>query len=308
MLEKDYKKEFLNWLGANGSAKGTITTYERYTGRFLEWCTERKIQALEHITYHDIEAYQKYLYKKKDSDDKPISIDLQLRQLIAVKKYFLFLHKKRKTIINPAFNIVLPRVPRTLPKNILTSTEVKKVFKQPDLNKTTGKRDRTILELLYATGIRTTELIELATDDVDFTDKLLHIKDSKNNRDRVIPVSERALTWLKKYLTETRFFFPKTSVSKILFPTYEGNKFQRPAIRIMINHYFKTAGIKKNGSNNLFRHTLATMMLENGADIRYIQAMLGHRNLETTKIYTKVSIAKLKEVHTKTHPAKLRKQ
>jgi integrase/recombinase XerD len=197
---------------------------------------------------------------------------------------------------------------KRLPKVTLTPAEAETVLSQPDITTTAGLRDRTMMEVLYSTGIRRKELTNLQTTDVDINRGILMIRHGKGDKDRMIPIGQRAIDWILKYLNESRPELVIGMSDNMLFINSLGKAVGTTWLSRLITKYFKQADIGKMGSCHTFRHTMATLMLENGADIRYIQSMLGHANLETTQIYTKVSIRKLKDIHTATHPAKNKKQ
>jgi integrase/recombinase XerD len=178
------------------------------------------------------------------------------------------------------------------------------VLAQPDLADPAGVRDRAMLEVLYSTGIRRSELARLAVTDIDHERQTLLVRLGKGKKDRLIPIGERALAWVRKYLAEAR---PKLAVSGdddgTLFLTADGTPFALDALTRIASGYVKASGVPKTGACHLFRHTIATLMLEGGADIRYIQAMLGHAELSTTQIYAQVSVRALQAIHSATHPA-----
>jgi integrase/recombinase XerD len=201
----------------------------------------------------------------------------------------------------------LPKLERRLPKAILSAQEAESVINQPDIGEPLGLRDRAILETLYSTGIRRQELINLLVQDVDRERGTLFVRQGKGKADRMIPIGERAVQWIDKYLNETRPELACGQDEGRLFLSQYGTAISPNGLTLLVRNYIEKAHIGKRGSCHLFRHTMATLMLENGADIRFIQAMLGHVKLDTTQIYTQVSIKKLKEIHTLTHPAKARR-
>jgi integrase/recombinase XerD len=183
-------------------------------------------------------------------------------------------------------------------------------MRKVNLDEPMGVRDRAILETLYSTGMRRRELIGLQLFDLDRERGTVMIRQGKGKKDRMIPIGERALTWIDRYQHEVRpglVVGRDPAVLSTLFLTHLGEPFTPNRLTQLVRGYIQAADLGKSGSCHLFRHTMATLMLENGADIRYIQAMLGHAELSTTQIYTQVSIRKLKEIHTATHPGKLRK-
>jgi integrase/recombinase XerD len=201
----------------------------------------------------------------------------------------------------------LPREERRLPRVVLTAREADQVLSQPNVHDLLGLRDRAILEMLYSTGLRRTELTNLMIHDLDQSRQTVFVRLGKGKKDRIVPIGERALAWAAKYLYEAR---PRIVVEPDcgrLFLSREGGPVAPATLTELVGEYVLAAGVGKSGACHLFRHTMATLMLEGGADVRFIQEMLGHANLQTTQIYTRVSIQKLKAIHDATHPgAKLR--
>jgi len=193
---------------------------------------------------------------------------------------------------------------RRLPRHVLNVREVETVLAVPDLATPIGIRDRAMLEVLYSTGIRRMELINLTLTDIDADRGTLMVRQGKGRKDRMIPIGERALAWISKSRDDVR---PELAIGQddgTLFLTTLGAAFVPNRMTQLVRNYVDAADIGKSGSCHLFRHTMATLMLENGADIRFIQAMLGHAELSTTQIYTQVSIRMLKQIHSATHPGR----
>ena len=185
---------------------------------------------------------------------------------------------------------------------ILSYEQIAELLNQPDLETVSGLRDRVMMELLYSTGMRRMELVNLQVFDVSLQRKLVLIKRGKGGKDRYLPLSEPMCAWLEKYLNDSRGALCGPLDDDRLFITDYGEAFKDSYLGDLVKRYMKQAGIEVNGSCHLLRHAMATHMLENGADIRFIQAMLGHASLETTEIYTQVSVEKLREIHNATHP------
>ena len=183
--------------------------------------------------------------------------------------------------------------------------EVEEILAQPDLMTTIGLRDRAILETFYSTGIRRCEIVRLTLADIDRERGVIAVRMGKGRRDRMVPISARALAWLEKYRLEARPDLVIRMNEQAPYLTRMGEAFSPNGMTRLVSRYVQAAGIKERGSCHLFRHAMATSMLEGGADTRFIQAMLGHVKLETTQIYTRVSVKKLKEVHERTHPSRM---
>ncbi len=273
-------------------------------GWFIEWCHERGIERIEEITRPVLQRYQRHLFTAVRKNGKPLSIASQRNRLTAIRTWFVFLIRENLILYNPASELELPKQEKRLPKHTLTPEEAELVLIQPDLETEKGIRDRALLEILYSTGIRRQEVLNLRLQDVNTGSEILFIRQGKGKKDRFVPIGERALLWVDKYLNEVRPFHHLPSSPDNLFLDEAGKQLDPHRVGRAVKKYVKQANIDKIGSCHLFRNTMATVMLNNGADIRFIQQMLGHSQLSTTEIYTHVAIHKLKEIHNLTHPAK----
>jgi integrase/recombinase XerD len=202
---------------------------------------------------------------------------------------------------NPASELELPRMEKRLPTVALTLTQVEALLAVPNVADPLGVRDRAMLELFYSCGLRRTELCRLELTDLQTERRTLTIRRGKGKKDRVVPVGARAVAWLERYLKEVRPRLCLDTRTPALFLTGYGDAFNPDVVSRMVAGWMKVAGLQ--GSCHLLRHTCATLMLEGGADIRYIQQLLGHEKLEATAIYTEVTIRHLQEVHARCHPA-----
>ena len=188
---------------------------------------------------------------------------------------------------------------------MLTIQEAELILQQPNVRDALGLRDRAILETFYSAGMRRLELARLKVWDLDLEQNTVTIRQGKGNKDRHIPLGDRAAQWMRKYLDESRPKLVSEPDDKTAFLSNAGEPFTADYLTELVRGYVDAANIGKRGSCHMFRHTMATLMLEGGADIRFIQAMLGHADLKTTQIYTHVAIRQLQEIHRATHPAKL---
>jgi integrase/recombinase XerD len=204
---------------------------------------------------------------------------------------------------NPASEIVLPRMENRLPKYVLNAGEAERIIAQPDVTQPEGLRDRAILETFYSTGMRRMELASLKVYDIDAERGTVTIRQGKGRKDRVIPIGERALAWIDKYVREARLELLAGTDDGTVFINRLGAPFERLQLTGLVRKHLVNSEVGKTGGCHLFRHTVATLMLENGADVRVIQQMLGHAKLDTTELYTRVSINLLKQVYSATHPA-----
>jgi integrase/recombinase XerD len=203
---------------------------------------------------------------------------------------------------NPASELELPRPEKRLPQEVLTLSEIERLLAVPDTGDPLGVRDRAMLELFYSTGIRRTELCRLELSDVNTERRTAHVRQGKGKKDRMVPVGCRAVQWLERYLTEVGPRLCLDTRTQALFLTGYGDAFNPDMVSRMVAAWLEQAGLKRKGCCHALRHSCATHMLENGADIRFIQQLLGHEKLDTTAIYTEVSIKQLQEVHARCHP------
>ena len=281
----------------------TVSQREKYLRWFALWCAERGLTRPNEITKPILERYQRHLYLYRNDKGEPMSFRSQYQHLSHVKAWYKWLARDNRVLYNPASELEMPKVGRRLPKAVLSAKEAEVVLSKPDLNDPTGIRDRAILEVFYSCGIRRRELANLQLYNVDAERKTLMVRQGKGKKDRLIPIGKRALEWIDRYLREARPLLLIDTKEQTLFLSTLGQPLEPDSLTEYVRRYVDVADIGKKGSCHLFRHTMATLMLENGADIRYIQAMLGHAELSTTQIYTQVSIRKLQQIHGMTHPA-----
>lgn len=306
-----YMEEHFEWMLMTGYSADTVRARRQAIRRFIAWADERGLSDPREITRPMLERYQRYLfyYRKPTGQDSgsPLTTGMQAQYLAPLKTWFKWLARAHHILANPAADIDLPKVPKRLPRAVPTVEEVADILNEADPATVQGLRDRALLETLYATGLRRMELPGVAIYDVDLNRGLLWVRHGKGKRQRVVPLGERASAWLDKYLMEAR---PQllTNDTEALFLTDYGEPVPPHYVADKVKRYMQFAGVNKPGGTHLLRHACATHMLEGGADIRYIQEMLGHANLETTEIYTHVSIDKLIAVHKVTHPSRLQRQ
>ena len=303
-----YLKLFLQWSEIKGLTEQTVRSRNRSLRRFIGWCDDRSLEHPRDITKPILEGYQKHLFDHRQTNGEPLTFSSQHSLLTPVKAFFKWLTRENHILYNPASEMELPKHRRGIPKNILSVNEMKRVLDLPDTNCPYGLRDKAILELLYSSGIRRMELVNLDIYDVDRGRETLLVREGKGKKDRMLPMGKSALHWVEKYRLESRPQIINGSHEKHLFLTDYGEPFAKNRLSALVKRYLYHAKIDKPGSCHLFRHAMATHMLDNGADIRFIQAMLGHSDLSTTEIYTQVSVEKLRQIHAATHPAKLEKE
>lgn len=299
-----YKRDFLEASLAAGLSSQTGEIRERALDAFIRWADERGLARPQDVTRPILQRYQRFLFHYRKSDGAPLAFSTQATLLHPIRAFFKWLTVENHLLYNPAADLEVPRVPRQLPKVLLTVADVESVLAQPDIETPMGLRNRAMLETLYSTGIRRFELARLKLYDVDTERGTLMVRQGKGRKDRLIPLGERACRWVDRYLAEVRPQLILEPEHGALFVTDYGEPFEKNRLGDMVKRYMRLGGFE-HGSCHAFRHAMATHMLEGGCDIRYIQAMLGHSELSTTEIYTQVSIGKLKEIHAATHPARL---
>jgi integrase/recombinase XerD len=300
-----YMKAHFEWMLVAGYSPATVHNRHIALNRFIAWCDERSLRDPKDITKPILERYQRHLFYYRKPDGRPMTLGAQLGYLAPVKLFFKWLTRENHILYNPASELQLPRQPKHLPRQILSVEEIESILAEADPKTPQTLRDRAMLETLYSTGLRRMELPTLKLYDVDLTRRIVMVREGKGGRDRVIPIGKRACAWVEKYLIESR---PQLLVAdhEALFVNDYGEPATPEFLASKVKRYMMFAGIeRKVGSCHLFRHAMATHMLDNGADTRFIQAMLGHADLSTTQIYTHVAIDKLREIHDATHPAKL---
>ena len=298
-----WQDDFLQYLAVRNHAEGTIEGRRFALKTFIDWCHERQLVKASAITRPILESYQAWLWRYRTKADKPLGISTQRDKLGALKSYFSWLVRQNVINANPASELELPRVEKRLPEEALTPTQIEHIMAVPNVSDPLGLRDRAMLEVFYATGIRRAELTRLDVSDIHTERRTLRVRKGKGSKDRVVPIGERAAHWLARYCAEVR---PRLLINvheQALFLTSYGEAFNPDVLSRQVAATFKKAGLARHGSCHLLRHTCATHMLEGGADIRFIQQLLGHEKLETTAIYTEVTITQLQLVHERCHPA-----
>ena len=297
-----YMHAHFEWMLMHGYSADTVRARRIALRRFIAWCAERELADPCAITAPVLERYQRHLFTYRKPDGAPLTLGSQAGALAPLKTWFKWMTREHHIPSNPASELQLPKQPKRLPRTLLAVADIDAILHEAEPATPAGLRDRAMLELLYATGLRRMELPALKRYDVDLARRLVFVREGKGRRDRVVPLGERAAAWLDKYLADAR---PQLLASEIdaLFVTDYGEPISPAWLADKVKRYMAFAGIERPGATHLFRHACATHMLENGADIRYIQEMLGHAQLATTEIYTHVAIDKLQRIHAATHPA-----
>lgn len=298
------------WMAVRGCSESTRRASDETLRIFAAWCAERSVERPGEVTRAVLERFQRHLHAYRKKNGKPLSIGTQHQRVVRLRSFFQWLAREQYLAADPASGIEAPRLPPRLPTDGFTVAEVEQILAHPDVADPVGLRDRAMLETFYATGIRRSELAALDLYDLDPERMWLTIRHGKGGKKRVVPVGERALSWVSTYLERSRPVLVAQPDESALYLTAYGTRFPPGALGIRVRQLIRDSGVRlRTGSCHLFRHTCATLMLEGGADTRFLQEMLGHASLETTQIYTRVSIQKLQEIHAATHPgAKLERK
>ncbi len=286
---------FLSYLAVEkGLSKNTLESYGRDVRKFVLYLDKNKIKTVQDITYGTILDFLSDFKKQGFSDTTTV------RNIVSIKQFFKYLLVEKIIKEDPTSQIRTPRMKKSIP-GVITLQEVERVLASPDESTPEGIRDTAMLEVLYATGIRVSELIGLKLNDVNFEMGFVIVY-GKGSKERIVPMGEKALEKLKPYMESSRPALLKTKESKALFVTRRGKGMTRQGFWKLIKTHAINSGIAKNISPHTLRHSFATHLLERGADLRSIQIMLGHSDISTTQIYTHVESERLKEIHKKYHP------
>ena len=289
--------EYKLQLQTRGYVKSTIEGYSKNLDPFTAYLTGLNISDLKKITRLTIADYQEKIMAESNA------METKALKIRAVKRLFEYLEQTHQLLVNPTEGIV-----ETCRKNrkigsVLTMDEVKRLMQQPNLSLKTHIRDRAMMEVLYSTAIRLDELLHLEIYHADLKDRVLYIRKGKGNKQRVVPLGKHAIQYLREYLEKVRpFYAKKNPKERRMFLLNSGLVMTPGSVRGVLLKYRKQAGIKKSASPHTLRRSCATHLMQNGADIRYIQKLLGHRSLRATQAYTKVMPVEVKKTHEKTHP------
>lgn len=287
-------EEFIKYIeDYKGASYNTILAYKRDLTSFVLFAMSKDIIGFDNINKTNIMSYLFELQKKGKS---PSTIS---RNIASLRAFFEYLYQQNRIVTNPSANIEAPKVKRKLPETI-TMNEIDVLLNQPDINDLKGIRDKAMLEILYATGIRVTELTHLKLEDINLT--LGYINCTTADKHRIIPLGSQAISALKIYIDKVRLIMVKDPIDKTLFVNCNGMPMTRQGFWKIIKVYSQKAGICDNITPNILRHSFAAHLVANGADLHLVQEMLGHSDIATTQVYAEINKSKIKEVYSKTHP------
>jgi len=284
----------------------TVAAYVTWLRRFFDFAESVGVRDVHGVTADTIRAYQRREADAVNAKGRVNTVKVQNQHVGAVFGFYRFLHVEGIVAHNPAQHIELAKVPERLPRDILTVQEARRLLRTPDTSTVLGYRDRVILEVLYSTGIRRQELLNVALDDVDLEAGLLTVRGGKGKKDRVVPLGRVAGKCIESYVNGVRPELLRAAVGRppatALFLSARGLPLSRTALASRIEHYACAAGLSQPVTPHTFRHSCATHMIRNRANLRHVQEMLGHKNLNTTEVYLHLTITDLKEAHHKFHP------
>ena len=286
--------EFIDriWL-EEGLARNTLDSYRQDITHFAHWLEKDAAKDLLQVEQFDIQRYLAFKF--------PISKPRSISRLIAsLRRLYRFALRENKIAQDPSLQIESPKLPRSLPKS-LSEDEVEALLAAPDIDDPIGLRDRAMLELLYASGLRVSELVGLKVTEVSLSEGVVRVT-GKGSKTRLVPMGEVAADWIARYLKEARPAVLEKRLSDSMFVTQRGTAMTRQAFWYLIKRYALVAGIHKPMSPHVLRHAFATHLLNHGADLPVVQMLLGHSDISTTQIYTHVARERLKQLHTAHHP------
>lgn len=293
---------YLCYLKTLGRSPYTVKGAKYGLADLVRFLDNEKVDHVERLTLDILKEYQEDLSFRVSNRGKLLSQRTQGQLLGVVKGFTKYLKESDYLVHDPGEKIKLPRKPKRLPKIILNDVEVRKMMNAPDTHTNRGYRNRIILELLYDTGIRRAEVANITLPDIDLDGGYILIH-GKGNKERVVPLSERVCNLVRNYIIAIRPTFLQGNDLKYLILNRWGKKMDANGVWAVVKRCVTLSKIKKNITTHTFRHTCATHMLQHGAPVRHVQELLGHESLESTQIYTHVTINDLKKIHAKYHPS-----
>lgn len=298
-MQKDIIEKFLHFLRIEkGVSDNTVKNYRHDLEVFIGFLENKDITDLEKVTRSEIIKHMKYL--KSPDGGFELSPKSIARHFSAIRSFFKFLMLERLIKKDPTADLDAPKIFYKLPE-VLSVNEVSTLLETPNRNKKYGLRDAAILEILYSAGLRVTELINIKIIDINFNVEFIRVI-GKGDKERIIPLGSQALKVIKRYMEEVRPELLRGQESEYLFISRLRKPLSRNMIWKILKKYAKQSGVNKNIYPHILRHSFATHLIENGADLRSVQEMLGHVDIATTQIYTHVSRDHLKKIHKQFHP------
>lgn len=292
---ENYINQFIHYLTVEkGLSRNTQESYRRDLTSYKQYLAEIGIQEINNTTrLHIVD----YLMRLKELGRATATLS---RNLASIRSFYQFLLREKWIEKDPSSNVESPKIDKKLPQ-VLTEKEVESLLNGPEIHHPFGIRDKAMLELLYATGIRVSELVSLNVSDVNLKMGFLKCF-GKGKKERMVPIGQFAIDHLANYIERSRLYIKRHASEEALFLNYHGKRLTRQGFWKIIKKYSELAHINKEITPHTLRHSFATHLLENGADLRSVQEMLGHSDISTTQIYTHVTRTRIKEVYAKAHP------
>ena len=282
------------WL-EDGLSRNTLESYRRDLNKFAQWLEQHRHASLLQGTHADLQGFLAHLVVEQKARASSTS-----RAISSLKRLYQYLLRQGRIGVDPTLQIATPKIPRSLPKT-LTEQDVELLLQAPAVDTPLGMRDRAMLEVLYASGLRVSELVGLSVAQVSLDMGVVRVM-GKGKKERLVPLGEEALEWIRRYLAEARTALLNNNISNALFVTGRGEGMTRQMFWYLIKRHARQGGLSKPLSPHTLRHAFATHLLNHGADLRVVQLLLGHADISTTQIYTHVARERLKQLHATHHP------
>jgi integrase/recombinase XerD len=295
-------KDFVRCMAARGYNPNTQVEYAANAARFFNWLGEKGIKDVRQVTKAILQAYLLHLGEASNKKGQPLGWALTCARIRGVKRFFEWQESIQGIPVNPADFVKEPKRPSRLPRFVLSVEEMEKVLAVPNLTQPSGIRARTILETFYSTGIRLAEMTALRVQDLNLEEGLLRVNEGKGKKDRVVPLGETARKFLNLYLKDVRPRLLKGGDPGDLWISYYGGPLSLISISVLVRQAAKAAGIGKPVSAHTLRHTCATHMVKNGADVMLVSQLLGHSDVRVTQLYVREAGVDVKKAHQETHP------
>lgn len=292
---------FVEYLQSRNYSENTVFLYRKASRQLLEFLAAENVESLAGLTRSHIESYRMKLFYERYKG-KPLAVTTQSMRLTAIRRFVRFLVRQDYLLVDVADGLEMPRLPDALPRQVLTEREAVRLVESPDTNDLLGLRDRAILEMLYGTGLRNGEMVRLTLDEIDWGYHCIRLIKGKGGKPRVVPMGEEAEIWLQEYLQKVRPTYVRDNSNQRVFLTFRGTAFQTESMVDVVIRAARKIGLDKPATPHVLRHSCATHMLKRGANLRYLQAMLGHSSSQTTERYTRVEVSDLRQVVLRCHP------
>jgi integrase/recombinase XerD len=293
-----HRQNFVEAMKVRRASPRTVDIRDRAVLTFFKYLAEARLDDVREVTRQTVRDYQLWLQGR-------YSGATVLTYIMGLRRFFDHLEKTDVVLVNPCAGLLLPPQPNRLPKTVLTVAEAKAVLRVPDTQTPRGIRDRAILEMFYSTGLRIGELIALSVHDVDTQNGFVRVNKGKGGKDRVVPMGGTACRYVREYLREVRAKWAAENREEraLWLISYEPYRpIQKQMITVMVREYGQAAGLAKPLTAHVWRHTCATHLVANDANLVYVQRLLGHKSLTTTQIYTRVAVPELRVTVKKKHP------